>query len=69
MAKKKKSIELQSQNITFKLDNQLFHIIRFNLYNMTLDVIAQNDGVMKKGKNTLPFAHLPKEIKKLIKLN
>jgi len=35
---------------------------------MTLDVIVIEDGE-KKGQQSLPFAHLPKNIKKIIKAN
>lgn len=69
MAKKKKNIDMSDQNITFTMQEQSFKVIRFNPSNMTLDVMISNDGVMKKGLNTIPFAHIPKEIKKLIKPN
>ncbi|MBN2781951.1 MAG: hypothetical protein JXQ66_01790 [Campylobacterales bacterium] len=69
MAKKKKTIDMSDQNITFTMQEQSFKVIRFNPSNMTLDVMISNDGVMKKGLNTIPFAHIPKEIKKLIKPN
>jgi hypothetical protein len=35
---------------------------------MTLDVMVFENGA-KEGIKTLPFAHLPKEIKKLVKPN
>jgi hypothetical protein len=35
---------------------------------MTVDVMVFEDG-LKEGVKTIPFAHLPKEIKRIIKPN
>ncbi|HUH42369.1 MAG: hypothetical protein PHI38_08375 [Sulfurimonas sp.] len=68
MAKNKKSIELHERKISFKLENVSYDVIRFYPTKMTLDVMVFENGI-KEGIKTLPFAHLPKEIKKIIKPN
>lgn len=68
MAKKKKSVELSSENITFNIETNQYKVIRFYPSRMTLDVMKFEDG-KKAGVTELPFAHLPKETKKLIKPN
>lgn len=69
MAKKKKSIELSTKNITFILEKRSYKVIRFYPSKMTLDVMVIDPNGKKLGMQELPFAHLPKEIKKLIKPN
>lgn len=62
---KKKTIFLEDKNITFKRDNVMFLIISFSPSSMTCDLIS----IENKTKSTIksyPFAHLPKEIKKII---
>lgn len=69
MAKKKKTIELSSENLTFTLERTSYKILRFNTQKMTLEVtITEEDGSKKQMKD-FPFAHLPKEMKKKIKPN
>ena len=68
MAKKKKSIELTSKNIEFMLENTTYKLLRFYPDKMTLDCMVF-EGQKKIGQQNLPFAHLPKEIKKIIKPN
>lgn len=68
MAKDKKSIELLERKISFKLENTSYDVIRFYPTKMTVDVMVFENGI-KEGIKTLPFAHLPKEIKKIIKPN
>ena len=68
MAKKKKSVELSDKKISFEIENVLYKAIRFFPSQMSLDVMAFEDGV-KQGMRNIPFAHLPKEAKKLIKAN
>lgn len=68
MAKNKKNIDLQEMEILFNLDRDLYKVIRFSPSKMMVDVLLfenRTKGVLK----TLPFAHLPKEIKKIIKPN
>ncbi len=69
MAKKKKSIELSSKNIEYVVNNVLYKIIRFKPASMCVDVMVFEPEVTKGIQKELPFAHLPKEIKKLIKPN
>ena len=68
MAKKKKSIELTNQNIEFQEKDTLYKLVRFYPDKMTVDTMVSENGV-KQGMKNLPFAHLPKEIKKIIKPN
>ncbi|OHE15191.1 MAG: hypothetical protein A2540_04625 [Sulfurimonas sp. RIFOXYD2_FULL_37_8] len=68
MAKSKKSIELINSKISFAIERNLYNVIRFFPTKMTVDVMVFEDGT-KEGVKTIPFAHLPKEIKKIIKPN
>lgn len=68
MAKSKKSIELINSKISFAIERNLYNVIRFFPTKMTVDVMVFEDGA-KEGVKTIPFAHLPKEIKKIIKPN
>ncbi len=68
MAKNKKSIELSDKKISFTSKRTLYNIIRFFPAKMTVDVMVFENGV-KEGMKNIPFAHLPKEIKKIIKPN
>jgi hypothetical protein len=68
MAKKKKSIELSNQNIEFKEKDTLYKLLRFYPDKMTIDTMVSENGI-KQGMRNLPFAHLPKEIKKIVKPN
>jgi len=68
MAKKKKSLELSDKKISFEMQRVTYNVIRFYPTQMTVDVIVFQDGE-KEGIRNIPFAHLPKEIKKIIKPN
>ena len=68
MAKKKKSLELSDKKISFEIEKTSYKVIRFFPSQMTLDVMVFEDGV-KIGVQNIPFAHIPKEIKKIIKAN
>jgi len=68
MAKKKKNIELQDRNIEFTENGITYKLIRFKVENMTLDVIRY-EGDTKLDEYNIPFAHLPKSLKKIIKPN
>jgi len=68
MAKKKKSLELSDRKISFEMQRVAYNVIRFYPTQMTVDVMVFDNGV-KEGIRNIPFAHLPKEIKKLIKPN
>lgn len=67
MAKKKKSIELAASNISFILEKESYKVIRYYPSAMTLDVIAYDENGVKIGPKKMPFAYIPKEIKKIIK--
>ena len=64
----KKTIELSSEKITFNIENSSYKVIRFYPSKMTLDVMVVENGE-KQGMKNIPFAHIPKDIKKLIKAN
>ena len=66
MAKKKKSIDLTLQEIVFDIEQEHCKAIRFYPSNMTVDLICFTDGGKKEQRN-VAFAHLPKNIKKIIK--
>ena len=63
MAKKKKSIEFASQNIMFTLDSVERKLLKY--LPETKEVEVKTIG--EKGVQKLPFAHMPKEIKQVIK--
>jgi hypothetical protein len=65
MAKKKKTIDLLDKNITFQTKEQTVKVLSLNLNSMDVEVIVMEDE--KKKVKKMPFAHLPKEIKKLVR--
>ncbi len=68
MAKKKKICDLSTQNINYTQDNIKYKVLRFNPSYMTVHVTKFEENG-KKDIVEMPFAHLPKAIKKIIKLN
>ena len=68
MAKKKKSIDLRDKNLEFTENSITYKLLRFKAEEMTLDVIRYENGT-KLDQYNIPFAHLPKAMKKLIKPN
>ncbi|ADN08287.1 hypothetical protein [Sulfurimonas autotrophica] len=68
MAKKKKICDLSKENIEYIQDNINYKILRFNPEYMTVHVI-KFEGNEKQEIVDMPFAHLPKAIKKIIKPN
>ena len=62
MAKSKKSIDLNKDNLSFEERPQTIKLFTFKLDNMTLDI-----SIFEKGKfiknSTMVFAHLPKKLK------
>ncbi|WP_455757446.1 hypothetical protein [Sulfurimonas sp.] len=69
MAKKKKSVELSDKKITFSIDKRSFKAIRYYPTAMTLDVMAYDENGEKIGMQNLAFAHIPREVKKMVKPN
>ena len=65
--KKKKSIELSDKKITFKIENLSYKAIRYYPTAMSLDVMAFDEDNNKLGVKSIPFAHIPKDIKKIVK--
>lgn len=65
--KKKKSVELSEKKIKFNIEKRFFKVIRYYPTAMTVDVMEFDDKGLKVGAINLAFAHIPKEIKKLIK--
>jgi len=65
MAKKKKTIELLDKNIIFQIKEQTVKVLSLNLNSMDVEVIVMEDE--KKKVKKMPFAHLPKEIKKVVR--
>ena len=67
MIKKKENEDLRSKNIIFDIEGTKYHLIRFYQSKMTIDVV-EVDSKDKSIRN-MPFAHMPKSAKKLIKPN
>jgi hypothetical protein len=66
MAKKKKNIDLRDKNLEFSENGVTYKLLRFKAENMTLDVIRYENGI-KIDEYNIPFAHIPKAMKKVIK--
>lgn len=69
MAKKKKSIELSDRKISFEREKIHYKIIRYYPTAMSIDAMVTDEHGQKQGMQNIPFAHLPKEMKKIIKPN
>ncbi len=69
MAKKKKSIELSDKKISFIRERVLYKVIRFYPTAMSMDVMVEDEDGTKRGMQNIPYAHAPKDVKKLIKPN
>ena len=67
--KQKKSIELSDKKINFMIEKISYKVIRYYPTAMSLDVMVIDENGVKVGMQNIPFAHIPKEIKKLIKPN
>ncbi|MDD2566387.1 MAG: hypothetical protein PHI89_01505 [Thiovulaceae bacterium] len=65
MAKKKKSIPLTAENLSFCEDGVTYVLLYYFPSAMTVEVATYENG-KKTGVRTLPFAHLPKALKKQI---
>ena len=67
--KKKKSVELSDKKINFTVERVSYKVIRYYPTAMSIDVMVTDENGEKLGMQNIPFAHIPKEIKKLIKPN
>ena len=65
MAKKRETLDFSNDNITFKIKEQSVKVLSLNLNNMNVEVIVVEDE--KKKVRKIPFAQLPKEIKKVLR--
>ena len=65
MAKKKQTLDFTNDNITFKTKEHSIKVLSLNLNSMDVEVIVMENK--KKRVTKMPFAHLPKEIKKIIR--
>ena len=68
MAKKKKLVDLKAKKIEFVLNDTLYKLESFNPNTMTL-TLERLEADEKTFMRDFPFAHLPKEIKKIVKSN
>ena len=67
--KKKKSVELSDKKINFMIEKISYKAIRYYPTAMTIDVMVHDENGVKVGMQNIPFAHVPKDIKKIIKPN
>lgn len=65
MAKKKKSVDYSSQEIIFTLDRKQEKLMRYMPEIQAVELKCLEPG--SKGTHEVAFAHLPKEIKQLVK--
>jgi len=65
MAKKKPTLDFSNDNITFKNKEKIVKVLSLNLNSMNVEVIEIEDDMKKVRK--MPFAQLPKEIKKVLR--
>ncbi len=63
MAKKKKSEDFASKNIVFNLDNLERKLLKYHPSTREVEIKTQGE----KGVQRIPFAHVPKEIKEIIR--
>lgn len=68
MIKKKINEDLRAKNIEFMIETVKYKALYFYQLKMTVDVMVLNDN-NEKGIKNIPFAHLPKATKKIIKPN
>lgn len=68
MAKKKEFIDFRSKNITFDFEGENFKVLSLKTSNMTVELQCF-EKENKTSNKTIPFAHLPKSIKSLVKPN
>lgn len=67
MAKRKEKIDLSKKNLTFILQNIEYKLLHFCPTKMVIALEAKTPR--EDAINEIPFAHLSKELKKVIKPN
>lgn len=65
MAKKKVTIDLRAKNLRFNVKERSFHLIRYMPSAMNVEADVYENGE-KTATQTLAFAQIPKELKKLL---
>ena len=68
MAKKKEIIDFMNKDITYTLEGIKYKVLSLNKANMYVELSCFEKEKFIQNK-TLPFAHLPKAIKSLVKPN
>jgi hypothetical protein len=68
MAKKKQPINLKKLQLSFEEKGVLYKLLEFKPSSMTIDVQRYENSILIDTFN-IPFAHLPKKLKKIIKSN
>jgi len=68
MIKKKKIIELQHLHLEFQEQKTLYKILKLKTTTMTVETQRYENNKYQDNFE-LPFAHLPKKLKKIIKPN
>lgn len=63
---KKPIIDLKSKNISYEDNNRTIKLLLFKKSNMTIDIAIYENGMFIEN-STIVFAHLPKNVKSLIK--
>ena len=66
MAKKKKIIDFRSSSIQYEEKELTIKLLCLNTLSMTVDLKVYKKDTFVEDK-TIPFAHLPKSVKKLVK--
>ncbi|CAA6809979.1 MAG: Unknown protein [uncultured Sulfurovum sp.] len=65
MGKKKQSLDFSAEDISFTMKEQKIKVLSLNQNSMDVEVIIFEGE--KKKVSKMAFAHLPKEIKKLLR--
>ena len=65
MAKKKKTIDFSTKNISFREKEREIKVLSLNLNSMDVEIVVFENE--KKKVQKIPFAQLPKEIKKVLR--
>lgn len=63
---KSKNIELKEQKLEFLQEGLLYKLKLFRPSSMTIDISIYEDGKFVKS-DSIAFAHLPKNLKKILK--